>query len=267
VSTPGAPGRDPSRPVGPEAADAPARHGFAPHWFEGLADTMGAAYLRYSFTRGTDQEVAFIDEAVGGLADAVVLDVGCGPGRHARAMAARGARVVGLDIARRFCEVGRDLGGGVVGWVRADARSLPVAPASVDVAVSLCQGAFGVPPVGAGDDADAVILAEVARVLRPGGVLVLSAFSAYFQVRWLEDHDRFDADLGRNHEQTTVHDESGRPHPAELWTACYTPRELRLLASAVGLEVAGVWSVTPGDYARRPPDLDHPELLVVARRP
>lgn len=236
------------------------------HWFEGLADLMGAAYLRYSFTRGTDQEVRFIDGAVGGLAGRTVLDVGCGPGRHARAMAALGAEVVGIDIARRFCEVGRDLGGGVRGWVRGDAAILPVADASVDVVVSLCQGAFGVPPLGAADDVDATILGEVARVLRPGGHVVLSAFSAYFQVRWLEEHDRFDAELGRNHEVTTVHDEAGRTHTASLWTACYTPRELRLLAARAGLEVVGLWSVTPGDYAERPPDLDHPEFLVVARR-
>ena len=44
-------------------------------------------------------------------------------------------------------------------------------------------------------------------------------------------------------------------------------RELRLLAAAAGLEVDAVWSVEPGDYARRPPDLDHAELLLVARRP
>ncbi|MEX1125162.1 MAG: class I SAM-dependent methyltransferase, partial [Acidimicrobiia bacterium] len=96
--------------------------------------------------------------------------------------------------------------------------------------------------------------------------LVLSAFSAYFQLRWLEEGDTFDADLGRNHEHTTVHDELGKPHPAELWTSCYTPRELRLLAASVGLEMVAVWSVAPGDYAKRPLDLTHPELLMVARR-
>lgn len=238
-----------------------------PHWFEGLAEIMGEAYLRYAFTRGTEQEATFIGGIVGGLAGQVVLDVGCGPGRHARALAARGAHVVGLDIARRFCEVGRDLGGGVAGWVRADAGQLPVATGSVDAVVSLCQGAFGVPPVGADDAVDATIVAELARVLRSGGHLVLSAFSAYFQVRWLEDHDRFDAGLGRNHEPTAVHDEQGRTHAVDLWTACYTPRELRLLLGGAGLEVVGLWSVAPGDYGERPPDLDHPEFLVLARRP
>ena len=29
-----------------------------PHWFEPVADHLGAAYLRYSFTKGTAQEIA-----------------------------------------------------------------------------------------------------------------------------------------------------------------------------------------------------------------
>jgi len=69
-----------------------------------------------------------------------------------------------------------------------------------------------------------------------------------------------------NHERTELRDESGATRPAELWTTCFTPRELRLLMAAVGLETVAVHSVAPGDYAARPPDLDHPELLVVARR-
>ena len=45
--------------------------------------------------------------------------------------------------------------------------------------------------------------------LRPGGRLALSAFSAYFQVRYLEDGDDFDADRGVNHERTEVRDPAG----------------------------------------------------------
>jgi hypothetical protein len=37
-----------------------------------------------------------------------------------------------------------------------------------------------------------------------------------------------------------------------------------LLAAANGLSVEAVWSVAPGDYRRRPPDLDHPEWLLLA---
>ena len=271
---------EPPEPLEPPPSDHTAAKdtGTGPvnhHWFEALADRMGPAYLRYAFTKGTVQEVDFITSCLELTPGSVVVDLGCGPGRHARELASRGLVVVGVDVARRFLEVGRDDDANgtsepdwrVRGWVRADAAVLPVATASVDAVVSLCQGAFGLPPLGSDDSTDAVIIAEATRVLRPGGYLVLSAFSAYFQLRWLEQGDTFDANLGRNHEHTTVHDEHGKPHPAELWTSCYTPRELRLLAALAGLEVEAVWSVTPGDYGRRQPDLTHPELLLVARRP
>jgi 2-polyprenyl-3-methyl-5-hydroxy-6-metoxy-1,4-benzoquinol methylase len=67
-----------------------------------LGDFAGAEYLKYSFTRGTEREV----EALMALLDletgARILDVGCGPGRHAYALARRGFEVVGVDISAGF---------------------------------------------------------------------------------------------------------------------------------------------------------------------
>ena len=40
-------------------------------------------------------------------------------------------------------------------------------------------------------------------------------------------------------------------------------RELRLIAAAARVSPIGLWAVGPGDYAERPPDLDHPEFLLV----
>jgi hypothetical protein len=97
---------------------------------------------------------------------------------------------------------------------------------------------------------------------------VASAFSAYFQVRWLDpDRGSFDAERGVNHERTVVKDETGRDAEVDLWTTCFTPRELTLLAEEVGLEVRAIWSVSPGAYAARPPDLDSHEFLLLAERP
>jgi hypothetical protein len=38
------------------------------------------------------------------------------------------------------------------------------------------------------------------------------------------------------------------------------------MAEAAGLRPDHVWSVTPGDYAARPPDVEHHEFLLVATR-
>lgn len=244
------------------------------HWFEDVADHLGSAYLRYSFTKGTEQEVSFLVDALALDPGARVLDVGCGPGRHAHALGRLGFEVVGIDISERFIELAREGAspGTSVSFQRADARSLSF-DAEFDAVISLCQGAFGLSGGGGAAAADAAsldpdrsVLDGIARALRPGGRLALSAFSAYFQVRFLGEADSFDAERGVNHERTAVRNEDGVEVPADLWTTCFTPRELRLLAESAGLRPERIWSVTPGDYAARPPDIDHPEFLLVASK-
>src|SRR5688572_8280434 len=96
------------------------------HWFEDVADHLGSAYLRYSFTKGTEQEVEFLVECLSLEPGARILDVGCGPGRHAHALGRRGFEVVGVDISERFVALARAgvPEGTPVMFERADARSL-----------------------------------------------------------------------------------------------------------------------------------------------
>jgi SAM-dependent methyltransferase len=171
--------------------------------------------------------------------------------------------VVGVDVSDEFVALAAEAAPPGAVFLRGDARRLPLR-GDFDAVVSLCQGGFGLP---ADEGDDPAVLAGMADALRPGGRLALTAFSSYFLVRHLEDGDAFDAASGVNHERTTVRNEAGEERGFDLWTSCFTPRELRLLASAAGLEVDAVWSVGPGDYARRPPDLDHPEYLLVATKP
>ena len=63
------------------------RDGFREHWFEPLAEHRGPAYLQYSFTYGTTNEVDRLVEVLGIGPGDRLLDVGCGPGRHAHELA------------------------------------------------------------------------------------------------------------------------------------------------------------------------------------
>lgn len=237
------------------------------HWFEPIADHLGAAYLRYSFTKGTVQE---IDHLVGALALAPgvrVLDVGCGPGRHAHELARRGVRVHGIDISERFVELARAGAPEGATFERLDARDLRF-EGEFDAVICLCQGAFGLMTANGDDER---VLAAMAQALRPGGVLALSAFSAYFAVKYFAGEPgsaaTFDAATGVNHEHTVVRDEQGREAEVDLWTGCYTPRELRMLCGSVGLEVVSISSVEPGAYGSAEPTTETAEFLLVARRP
>lgn len=231
------------------------------HWFEDMAEFMGPAYLRYSFTRGTEQEVDFLLDALGLQAGMCLLDVGCGPGRHAYELARRGIDVMGVDISQRFVDIATAGAPPGASFRRVDARELDY-DAEFDAVISLCQGGFGL----VGED-DPAVLGGMARAVKPGGLLALSAFSAYFLVHHLEDGDAFDAAAGINHERTELRSETGETREFDLWTSCFTPRELRLLCARSGLTVRDIWSVTPGDYGRNEPSIDTPEFLVVAQRP
>lgn len=231
------------------------------HWFEPVAEHLGAAYLRYSFTKGTRQEVDFLMTELGLEPGMRVLDVGCGPGRHAHELARRGLVVHGIDISERFVELAREHAPDGATFERLDARDLAF-EAEFDLVICLCQGAFGLMTANGDDE---VVLRGMASALRPGGRLALSAFSGYFVVKYFEDAV-FDADTGVNHEHTEVRNEAGEPKTVDLWTGCYTPRELRLLCRSVGLAVESVNSVEPGSYRLATPTVETAEFLVIARR-
>ncbi|MFC4008092.1 class I SAM-dependent methyltransferase [Nonomuraea purpurea] len=122
-----------------------------------------------------DLEAAHYDETRGGLpraesaagavcelvpAGGTLLDIACGTGLVSRELAGRGLRVLGVDASQGMARIAA----GRVDVVLGDGRALPVRDGAFDaVAVIWLLHLL--------DDARPVI-AEAARVLRPGGVFV-----------------------------------------------------------------------------------------------
>lgn len=112
-------------------------------------------------------EMRAVLDAVGPVTRRRVLEVGCGTGRLAAALADQGADVLGVDLDAGMLSVAA---GRVPGrLVRADATRLPVATGSVDAAVTLATLEFAHDP--------AVVLAEMARAVRPGGRIVAAVLN------------------------------------------------------------------------------------------
>jgi SAM-dependent methyltransferase len=233
-------------------------------YFARIGDTLGEAFLRYDFTKGTQQEVDFLVECLGLRPGHRVLDVGCGPGRHAVALAQAGMKVTGVDVSKRFLDIAaaRARAAGVpAALFEVDARQMPFDD-EFDAVISICQGAFGL----MGPD-DGLVLRRMAEAARPGARVAVTAFSAYYEARADRAEATLDVDAGVVHERAAITDERGGRHDIDLWTGVFTPRELRLLSIGVGVVPEAVYSVEPGNFGRTAPTLDLPEFLLVARKP
>jgi SAM-dependent methyltransferase len=234
------------------------------HWFDAVADYLGPAYLRNAFTKGTEQEVDFLVDMLRMAPGMRVLDVGCGPGRHSLSLARRGYDVVGVDHSAEFVRLAREAAhadGLDVVFEELDVRALD-RPGEFDATICLCQGGFGL--LGGRDET--AVFRRIADTLRPGGALAVSAFSAAFAVRHLEVGEEYDPATGVLHELATVRNPDGVDARFDLWTTCFTARELELLAASADLVDVAVHGVTPGAYRAQAPTLDHHELLLLARR-
>jgi len=114
------------------------------------------------------------------------LDVGVGNGRHAELLARHCARVLALDLSRAALDEASRRSQEkrfTIDIVAGDASALPVRGGSVDLAVYVATLHHLAPRSGR-----VASLNELARVLRPGGRGIVSA--------WCVTHDRFDADVG-----------------------------------------------------------------------
>src|SRR5689334_22112425 len=136
-------------------------------------DACGAAFDRFtssedSFSENIERPV--IESLLGELSGASALDLGCGSGTYATRLAARGARVVGVDLSATMLALARD---------RAQARqvALEMLVADINKPLPFSSAQFDLVFTATAlhyvEDLRSV-LREMARVMRPQGRLLAS---------------------------------------------------------------------------------------------
>jgi ubiquinone/menaquinone biosynthesis C-methylase UbiE len=113
-----------------------------------------------------------------------LLDVPCGFGRHSLPLARAGYRVTGVDRSQVLLDEAARRAAGERGpeLVRADYRELPFRDAGFDAALNLFSSLGYL-----GDEEDTRVLAEIRRVLRPEGRLVIETMHRDWLVRHFQE--------------------------------------------------------------------------------
>jgi SAM-dependent methyltransferase len=142
-------------------------------WHEDDAfwDTMAPVLFTEERWKQAPGEVGQILKLIELPEGAAVLDMGCGPGRHAVEFAARGYLVTGVDRTAQYLEMARqaaDKRGVEVEWVNADMREFR-RDGGFDAVVSLLSS-FG---YFADPREDRRVAENFLADLRPGGYLVM----------------------------------------------------------------------------------------------
>ena len=245
--------KDPAKPAAASVAarvDAKAARGKP--WFVDLFDEDYLRTLPFLTPQATQAEAEFVIEAMQLAPGAQVLDVGCGYGRHAMELAARGFHVVGLDMSTPLLVRGGEEAhrrGLTINFIRGDMRELDFEN-QFDAAYSLFStfGYFD-------DETNKKTLQNIARALKPGGKVLIEILNRDYVIADLPTRVWWEGDgcvvleevelnyfSSRIQVNRSVVFDDGRQLEQEISVRAYSLHEVGKLMHAAGfrvLEVSG----------------------------
>ncbi len=231
-----------------------------------------------SWVEETDRQVDFLVSALNLTGRERILDLACGYGRHALALARRGYPVVGVDITPAY--VDKASGEALAEWIPATFYCLDIRDVrfenEFDVVLSMADGAIGYLE---SDEENLKIFDVVARALKPGGRHFADVCNAAhaercFPKKWWESGEKslalaqFEWDPASRRMlyggwNIPYGQPAGKP---EIWTGdpirLYDLPELEAVYARRGMRVTAAYSGFDG----APPDDRRMQMLVVAEK-
>jgi SAM-dependent methyltransferase len=199
-----------------------------------------------------------------------VLDLGCGNGRIANALAAQGCAVTGLDLIPAFIEQAKQIAASrnlTATYLVGDMRALPwINRFDCIISWMSAYGYFA-------DEENRQVLADAYRALKPGGKLLLELNNRDWVLKdfqrasvierdgnYLVDQRRYDVFTGRVYTERLILFE-GRPSNMRFFVREFSYHEL-----AGWLRQVGFQRVSGLDWEGQPLSLQSPRMIVVAEK-
>ncbi len=236
-------------------------------WYDDLFDERYLAFYEELFdTSVADRDAEFVERALSIAPPARVLELGCGFGRHAVALAKRGYHVTGTDLSPAMLAIAQKLAadaGVDVRWERRDMRELAgLGPFDACTCLYTVLGYFD-------DDQNESVLRAVHGLLAPGARLMLDVTNPLPQLHrwpgesWKEistgvrrEASRYDPLTGRlTTERVLYRADGGKLTMPPSVVRMYAPHELRAMLLRSGFEVEqlfGGMRDEPFDWKRSP---------------
>ena len=242
------------------------------HWMS-FFDEHAPRYMENAFTANTRAEVEMLIELFALPLGARILDIGCGTGRHAVALASRGYRVTGVDISEGMLAEARkaaDAEGVSVDWIHADATSWEP-DLLYDAVICLCEGGLGLADFSEDPVAhDLAILRRIYGALRPNGMFITTTMNGYAIIRQMTD-EHVQAGAFDPATMLAAYDDEwdlpGGKRTMRIRERQFIPPEMVAMLRFVGFAVDHVWGGTAGAWGKRPLKLDEVEAMYVCHKP
>lgn len=233
-------------------------------WYEKLFENYGLQYDNENFVQGTQGECDFIEAEIGFNRKTRILDIGCGTGRHSIELAKRGYDLTAIDLSESQLERARKKASEqnlMIDFIKHDARDLPFSE-EFDLAIMICEGAF---PLMETDEMNYLILQNASKSLKNGGKFIFTTLNGLFPLfhsvkdflaqsandnSAVYDKNSFDLMTFRDHNITTITDDSGNKIDLKCDERYYVPPEITWMMKSLNYRKIDIYGAKLGAFSR-----------------